>query len=44
MTLTEKWDKGELPEGDYYIKRRNGKYSGPCTPLVEGDGKYKHQQ
>ena len=24
MTLTEKWKKGELPEGDYYIKRRNG--------------------
>ena len=23
-TLTEQWDKGELPEGDYYIKRRNG--------------------
>ncbi len=22
--LTEKWDKGKLPEGDYYIKRRNG--------------------
>ena len=26
MTLTEKWDKGELPEGDYYIKRRNGDF------------------
>ena len=24
MTLTEQWDKGKLPEGDYYIKRRNG--------------------
>ena len=22
--LTEQWDKGKLPEGDYYIKRRNG--------------------
>lgn len=22
--LTELWDKGKLPEGDYYIKRRNG--------------------
>ena len=22
--LTEKWKKGELPDGDYYIKRRNG--------------------
>lgn len=22
--LTEQWKKGELPEGDYYIKRRNG--------------------
>lgn len=22
--LTDKWEKGELPEGDYYIKRRNG--------------------
>ena len=22
--LTELWKKGELPEGDYYIKRRNG--------------------
>lgn len=22
--LTEQWNKGELPEGDYYIKRRNG--------------------
>lgn len=22
--LTEKWGKGELPDGDYYIKRRNG--------------------
>jgi len=22
--LTEKWNKGVLPEGDYYIKRRNG--------------------
>lgn len=22
--LTDKWNKGELPEGDYYIKRRNG--------------------
>ena len=26
MTLTEKWDKGEPPEGDYYIKRRNGDF------------------
>lgn len=24
MTLTEQWNKGKLPEGDYYIKRRNG--------------------
>lgn len=24
MTLTEQWEKGELKEGDYYIKRRNG--------------------
>lgn len=24
MTLTEQWNKGELPEGDYYIERRNG--------------------
>lgn len=24
MNLTGQWDKGELPEGDYYIKRRNG--------------------
>lgn len=22
--LTELWDKGKLPDGDYYIKRRNG--------------------
>lgn len=22
--LTEQWNKGELTEGDYYIKRRNG--------------------
>ena len=22
--LTELWNKGKLPEGDYYIKRRNG--------------------
>lgn len=22
--LTEQWNKGKLPEGDYYIKRRNG--------------------
>ena len=22
--LTEQWKKGKLPEGDYYIKRRNG--------------------
>ena len=22
--LTEKWNKGKLPDGDYYIKRRNG--------------------
>ena len=22
--LTEQWKKGELKEGDYYIKRRNG--------------------
>lgn len=22
--LTEKWKKGKLPYGDYYIKRRNG--------------------
>lgn len=22
--LTDKWNKGELPEGDYYIERRNG--------------------
>ena len=26
MTLTEQWDKGKLPEGDYYIKRRNGDF------------------
>lgn len=26
MTLTEQWDKGKLPEGDYYIKRRNGNF------------------
>lgn len=26
MTLTEQWDKGGLPEGDYYIKRRNGDF------------------
>ena len=22
--LTEQWNKGKLPDGDYYIKRRNG--------------------
>ena len=22
--LTKQWNKGKLPEGDYYIKRRNG--------------------
>lgn len=26
MTLTEQWDKDKLPEGDYYIKRRNGDF------------------
>ena len=26
MTLTEQWNKGKLPEGDYYIKRRNGDF------------------
>lgn len=26
MTLTEQWDKCKLPEGDYYIKRRNGDF------------------
>lgn len=24
--LTEQWKKGELPEGDYYIKRINGDF------------------
>ena len=24
--LTEQWNNGELPEGDYYIKRRNGDF------------------